>query len=82
MTLIRSIAFVVLLLLPFHAFADDPAAASPPTKVSPNGRFLLTKDGKPFFYLGDTAWELFHRLNRDEANDYHLGTKFSYEVDM
>lgn len=36
-------------------------------KVSDNGRFLATKDGKPFFWLGDTAWELFHRLTREEA---------------
>jgi hypothetical protein len=27
-------------------------------------------DGKPFFYLGDTAWELFHRLSREEADKY------------
>ncbi len=39
-------------------------------KVSPNGHYLQYKDGKPFFYMGDTAWELFHRLNRDEANQY------------
>ena len=23
-----------------------------------------------FFWLGDTAWELFHRLNREEADKY------------
>ncbi|KAF3891090.1 DUF4038 domain-containing protein [Tolypothrix bouteillei VB521301] len=34
-------------------------------------RFLYQKEGtKPFFYLGDTAWELFHRLNREEADLY------------
>lgn len=27
-------------------------------------------DGSPFFYLGDTAWELLHRLNREETKDY------------
>ena len=37
--------------------------------VSPNKRFLL-KDGKPFFYLADTAWTLFERLNREEADHY------------
>ena len=26
-------------------------------------RFLVTEDGTPFFWLGDTAWELFHRLD-------------------
>ncbi|UCS93825.1 glycoside hydrolase family 140 protein [Echinicola marina] len=38
--------------------------------VSDNGRFLVYQDGTPFFYLGDTAWELFHRLNRGEAYLY------------
>ena len=37
--------------------------------VSSNKRFLL-KDGKPFFWLGDTGWELFHRLNSTEAEKY------------
>lgn len=36
-------------------------------KVSENKHFLVYEDGKPFFYLGDTAWELFHRLNREDA---------------
>ncbi|HKH59424.1 MAG TPA: glycoside hydrolase family 140 protein [Flavitalea sp.] len=39
-------------------------------KVSDNKRFLVTADGKPFFWLGDTAWELFHRLTREEAEKY------------
>ena len=38
--------------------------------VAPSGRFLQTEDGAPFFYLGDTAWELFHRLSLDEARLY------------
>ncbi len=39
-------------------------------KVSEDGRYLQYSDGTPFFYLGDTAWELFHRLNREEADLY------------
>jgi hypothetical protein len=39
-------------------------------RVSDNKRFLVNQDGSPFFYLGDTAWELFHRLNREEADRY------------
>ncbi len=39
-------------------------------KVSANRRFLTTADGSPFFYLGDTAWELFHRLTLAEATEY------------
>ena len=37
--------------------------------VSSNHRYLL-KNGKPFFWLGDTGWELFHRLSREEADQY------------
>lgn len=39
-------------------------------KVSEDKHFLQHEDGIPFFYLGDTAWELFHRLNREEADKY------------
>ncbi len=49
--------------------ADEPAVRYP-TRVSPDGRFLLAGDGQPFFYLGDTVWELFHRSNREDAERY------------
>lgn len=39
-------------------------------KVSENRRFLVHEDGSPFFYLGDTAWELFHRCSRADALRY------------
>lgn len=39
-------------------------------KVSDNQRFLITDDGKPFFWMGDTGWELFHKLTLDEADHY------------
>jgi len=39
-------------------------------KVSHNNRFLVNQDGSPFFWLGDTAWELFHRLNRSDTEHY------------
>lgn len=42
----------------------------PPLKISGNRRFLVTASGEPFFWLGDTAWELFHRLDREEAALY------------
>lgn len=38
--------------------------------VSDNRRYLVHRDGRPFFYLGDTAWELFHRCDREEAERY------------
>ena len=47
-----------------------PAQGLPQLRVSDNGHFLQYIDGTPFFYQGDTAWELFHRLTREEADRY------------
>jgi hypothetical protein len=38
--------------------------------VSPNHRFLQHTDGTPFFWLGDTAWHLFIKLDREEVERY------------
>jgi hypothetical protein len=46
------------------------AAPLPQLKVSENKHFLVTADGKPFFYMADTAWELFHRLDRKQVVEY------------
>ena len=35
-----------------------------------DGHYVVDENGKPFFYLGDTAWELFHRLSQQEAEHY------------
>ena len=42
----------------------------PALQVSENGRYLTTEDGKPFFWLGDTGWLLFNKLDREEAEQY------------
>ncbi len=67
--LCRSAAAVALSLI---VALPAPAAEQelPRLRVSENQRYLVTTDGKPFFWLGDTAWELFHRLNRQEAARY------------
>src|SRR5215212_1947826 len=39
-------------------------------RISPNGRYLVCQNGEPFFYLGDTAWLLFQRLDRGEVDVY------------
>lgn len=49
---------------------DNATAQLPGLRISENRRFLVTETGEPFFWLGDTAWELFHRLNREEADRY------------
>lgn len=41
-----------------------------PLRVTADGHHLEHEDGTPFFYLADTAWELFGRLSREEADMY------------
>ncbi len=41
-----------------------------PLRVAESGRHLEGADGKAFFWLGDTAWELFHRLSLEESKRY------------
>ena len=41
-----------------------------PLRVSSNGRFVEHSDSTPFFWLGDTGWLLFSRLDREEAATY------------
>lgn len=52
--------------------ADLSASLSVALRPSANGRFLVRHAApeEPFFYLGDTAWELFHRLNDAEAEHF------------
>ena len=38
--------------------------------VSPDGHSLMNENGQPFFWLGDTGWELFHRLTKEEITTY------------
>ncbi|MCP5546857.1 MAG: DUF4038 domain-containing protein [Akkermansiaceae bacterium] len=52
------------------AFIVTARAALPDLKVADDHRHLVTSEGKPFFLLGDTAWELFHRLTREETERY------------
>jgi len=47
--------------------ADD---LTRPIRASADGHFLVQPDGRPFFWLSDTAWELFNRLNREETDLY------------
>lgn len=68
---------VVSTLLAAAMCVASPASANitsagtlPRLAVSPDGHFLMRADGSPFFYLGDTAWELFHRLSREEVDAY------------
>ena len=50
-------------------------------QVSENKHFLQHENGTPFFWLGETAWLLPSRLNRDEV-EYYIGetAKNGYNV--
>ena len=63
-------------LLSSLATKSTQAAELPQIQVSDNRRFLVTDKGKPFFWLGDTAWSLFERLNREDA-DFYLSDRQS-----
>jgi hypothetical protein len=39
-------------------------------QVTNDGHYLQFADGEPFFWLGDTGWELFHRLKLEEIKQY------------
>jgi regulation of enolase protein 1 (concanavalin A-like superfamily) len=57
-------------LLVVFLLCSSLTAADNTLRVSPDGRSLVKADGSAFFWLGDTAWELFHRLNREQAEQY------------
>jgi len=66
-----SIAFVILanLLLAQAPWTNGKL------KVSENGRYLQFENCKPFFWLGDTGWLIFQRLDRDEVKQYFENRK-------
>ncbi|MDX2024635.1 MAG: glycoside hydrolase family 140 protein [Deltaproteobacteria bacterium] len=68
--LLARFAPLSLCLAAFLGSTPVRAEALPKLKVSADNRNLIQDNGKPFFYLADTGWELFHRLNRQEAVTY------------
>lgn len=59
---INKMLLALLLLLGVNAMAQ-----MKPLKISANKRYFQTKDGKPFFWLGDTGWLLFVKCKREDA---------------
>ncbi len=58
---------ILLILL---TIASAAMAGVPRLQVSENGRFLVTAEQEPFFYLGDTAWQMLYRMDRGEIDVY------------
>jgi len=62
--LLRRRTFILFILLfPFILKAQT-------LSVSPDGHRLVKEDGLVFFYMADTGWEMFHRLNKEETEFY------------
>ncbi len=64
------IVALAALTLAFILSACPSRARLPALRVSDNGRFLVTEDGRPFFWLGDTAWYLLYYPTFDELELY------------
>ncbi len=64
---------ILLLFVASLVFASD-SARLPRIVVHPEGHYLQTEDGRPFFWLADTAWELIHRTTPEECS-YYLATR-------
>ena len=46
------------------------AGPLPAIRVADNHRYFVTADGKPFFWLGDTAWGIFNHPTPEEVDLY------------
>jgi hypothetical protein len=46
------------------------ATVNGPIRVSADGRHFTGRDGRPFFWLGDTAWPLFAQYTKEQAEAY------------
>ena len=56
-------ALVILLLVYTNLYSQA-------LEISNNHRYLQYSNDKSFIWIGDTAWELFHKLDREEADEY------------
>jgi len=59
---------IILLLISCNTNIKNSTA--PPLRISENHRFLESGNNDPFFWLGDTGWLLFMKLNREETGHY------------
>jgi len=62
--------FYLLVLLSLCLQCGRKELSVPLLTVSENKRFLINEYGEPFFWLGDTGWLLFSKLDRNDAEKY------------
>lgn len=61
---LKLVLFFTFFLLTKYSFSQQIL------NVSEDKKYLKTADGKPFFWLGDTAWLLFSKLTKEETITY------------
>jgi hypothetical protein len=67
----RTILLTLAALLITGALFSQPwQLHGPIIQVPGNPHYLQHQDGTPFFWLGDTGWEMLHRLSREEIPFY------------
>lgn len=59
-----------LVLTIFLIFQISYSQNLPLLKVSNDSSYIVTEDNEPFFWLGGTAWELIHCLDREQVDKY------------
>ena len=66
----KQISFIIVMVaFAFNLFAQNEWKHGR-LETTKDGHYLQYKDGTPFFWLGDTGWELFHRLKKEEIEKY------------
>ena len=66
----KQLLLIGLILTALVTHGQPKLGKSKKIQVAPHGHHLMYDDGSPFFWLGDTAWELFHRLTKEEIQHY------------
>ena len=64
------LSLCILLLAPGWSARTQQAEHLSYLRVSENNRYLVKENGEPFFWLGDTGWFIFFRLDREEVDRY------------
>src|SRR5688572_25631838 len=63
----RLSGLLAALLISVNAFSQG---RLPKLVVSKDHRYLVSEQGRPFFWLADTGWELFHKLTKEDVTLY------------
>jgi hypothetical protein len=66
---------ISLLLIAQNGFSQSAKGSLPQIKISKNQHYFVTENEKPFFWLGDTGWLTFSKLDRAGVDKYFQDRK-------